>query len=592
MTRAEPKPTSPNASIASTAVGVAVNAVDGGAATATGVAANAVNAGDGARGGGARRMLLFGAGPMPGPDETGAPGVANRLWHFLRPALEAGHRALAVTLEPGAPPLADASRPRPCRAGDLAWEAVAAPVEDFKRPAALARLARAFAPDAVAGVGTLQAAATACAVVGDRPVWADLFGDPLAEIQAKASLLGGAADPDEHLFVWELMTRVLQRADAFSTVSRRQRDALLGQLLLMGMTDGQVAADPGRHPAAAPTLEGLVHCMPCGLAGFRSPRPAPDAPARARWRSERGLPADARVALWSGGFNAWADPATLVAAVERAMNDDPRLWLVATGGGLPGYLNGVHGEARRLAAASRHAGRMRLEGWLRLEEAEGWAAMADVALLADRPCAETRLGARNRLLTLAVARCPIAATLGTEVVEEMAAGGALRAVPAGDAEALAMAIDALLADPKAARAQAERAIDFCERHYRFDATAGPFLRFIEAAGAPAGADAAANASAGGGTDAKTRSGIGAATGDDERGSAPGGSGLENRLDSVDHGQASDPASAAEVIADCLDLDRRRAELAELARYRAGRLHRLRHWIRRLGSEIPKRPPTP
>ena len=333
-----------------------------------------------------------------------------------------------------------------------------------------------------------------------------------------------------------MMLDVLLRADAFSTVSRRQRDALLGQLLLMGMTDAQVAGGARGGDEDPATLHDLIHVMPCAMESFPETVARRAGAERSAWLAAHDLPRDAEVALWSGGFNAWVDPATLVRGAEHAMQRRPRLHCVLTGGALPGYLDAVYDELLRAVEASPMRGRFHPLGWVALEDAERWIAAADVGLMVDRPCAETRLGARNRLLSFAAGGCPIVATCGTEVVEEMAAVGALRSVPTGDAEALANAIVAVLETPDRGASMARIALDYCHRHYTFEAAGGPLLRFIERAEAPDGA-----------------------TGDFS---------------------PDQTESAAEWVARYIDPRTRREEWAELARYRAGRLARLRRWLTR------------
>lgn len=449
------------------------------------------------------------------------------------PATSACSSRLSPRLPDSIPP-PPPPQPEPCRRGDLAWQCVRLRAEDCLQPprrAKIAELIRAFDPDLLAGAGTLLPSATACAVAGARPVWADLFGDPLAEIQAKADLLAGAFSLDEHLHVWRLMIEVLARADAFSTVSRRQADALLGQLGLTGRLGDPL---PPIHP------------IPCSLESLDLAEDGPAAenpsPAdRPRWLAGQGLPEDARVALCSGGFNAWVDPLTLVRGMESAMDQEPRLHLVATGGELPGYLGKVYEEFKSLARASRHAARIHPLGWLPLVEANAWMNIADLGLLVDRPCAETRLGARNRLLYYAATGCPVLASRGTEVVADMESAQSLKAFPPADAGSMAAAVIHLLRDPQAARTLGERGFTFCQFHYLFAVTAAPFLKFI------------AN---------PTR------TSQIERTGA--------------HGE-----TATAWIARYLDVSAREAEWSELVRYRADQGGRLRRFISQFRQEKKK-----
>jgi glycosyltransferase involved in cell wall biosynthesis len=473
----------------------------------------------------AARVLLLGAGPLPSADSSHAPGVANRLWNFLQPCLKAGHECLVLMLEDGTGGYREGRIAEQKARGELRWSQLALPCVDFQNPEKLKAVVAGFKPNVVVSAGTLLAGAAACELAGDAPVWVDLFGDPLAEVQAKALAGEEAMTHDEHLLVWELMLKVLLRADAFSTVSRRQKDALLGQLLLMGMSDED--AGEGR------TLFGLIHPIPCSMESFDAAQSL-TLEERGNFLTSQGMPKTAKVVLCAGGFNVWLDVKTMARAVEIAMERCPGMWFVATGGGLPGYLAGVYREFQDLVEASPVKGRMRVMDWLPLAEAEKWARAADVGLMIDRDCAETRLGARNRLLSLAAARCPIVATRGTEVVEEMEAGDALAARGAGDVEGLARAIEALVIGKEEAAKMAARSLKFCDANYCFDVTARPFLEFVERAAV--------------------------------------GAGREESL-------MKDDETVAQWVARYVDPATRRSEWEELAKFRSGKWNKLKGWVK-------------
>lgn len=467
-----------------------------------------------------RRLAVLGAGPLPKTGAIAAPGVANRLWNFLQPAASASHDCLMISIEADAPRLTPDAPPalETASRGETTWQTLRVRPEDCLAPTHLKKAIDAFDPDLLAGAGTLLAGATACAIAGERPVWVDLFGDPLAEIQAKAEVLGREAMPtDDLLQVWRLMLRVLLRADAFSTVSRRQAHALQGQLLMVGRD--------GRPP---------ILTMPCALESldiFIKPKAA----TQTALFEAHGIPADARIALMAGGFNAWVDPALLVAGCEKAMDENPDLHLVTTGGALAGYLGRVYEDFIALAGKSPHRGRIHPLGWLPIQSAHEWLQLADLALMIDRLCVETRLGARNRLLYHAAARCPIVASRGTEVVADMESAGALAAIDAGDADALAQAISEQLEERLAGRDEpspmGDRAYEFCDQFYCFASTSAGFLAFLA---------------------------------DPER--------LDGRLP----GSELPPSPTAQAwIAHYMDVDRREREWAELDEHRLGRWGRLK-----------------
>lgn len=472
-----------------------------------------------------RRIAFFGAGPLPERFSAHAPGVANRLWNLLQPALAAGCECLVISIENDVPALGGdggGGEIEPQEWGDRTWQKVRVTAEDCLDPQRLGPLLRNFAPDLCVGAGTLLAAWTACAAAGDRPVWADLFGDPLAEIQAKAALLQADFSSDELIQVWRLETDVLRRADAVSVVTRRQTDALLGQLALTGRLAGNTLDQSGGEALLG--ARAMIHTIPCGVErmDFLEALPSPERLDREGWLLHHGLPEDALVALWSGGFNAWVDVPTLVHGLEEAMEREPRLHLVVTGGALTGYLDQVYESFLALVMNSKMAQRIVALGWRPLDEAHYWLRLADVGLMVDRPCAETRLGARNRLLYYAAARCPVAATRGSEVVEEMEEAGALAALDPGDPRALARTLHLLLNDTDLRRGLGALSYRFCEDNYLFERTARSFLRFVAS----------------------------------PRRTAPRGGG-------------------AEWIGHFLDFDARQADAAELARYRMGRLARLK-----------------
>ena len=67
-----------------------------------------------------------------------------------------------------------------------AWTAAR---ERFDAGSWLPDLVEAFAPDVLVGASALPSR-RAVELAGDRPVWIDLFGDPMAEGQAKAAVVG------------------------------------------------------------------------------------------------------------------------------------------------------------------------------------------------------------------------------------------------------------------------------------------------------------------------------------------------------------------------------------------------------------------
>jgi glycosyltransferase involved in cell wall biosynthesis len=367
-------------------------------------------------------VLLVGYAPF---DDSATRRYAGqfRTWQVLAGLRAAGLEVVVLggkipgTFAAGAPPWLETEA--------LGARVIAAPMRQLEGGRAIRQLVRSLAPSCLASAGSTPAAC-ACAFAGELPVWADLHGDPIAEGQAKAAVF---AD-DQYLaaYAWRSWT-CLRRADAFSTVSRRQRLATLGQLGVAGRLN--------RHTFGAD----LVSVVP--TVGEPLP-PAAGPPLRGRV-----VPADAFVVLWLGGWNTWADAATAFAGSERAMSACPRVHLVATGGAIEGHDERTYGGFVERVAGSAYRDRYHLVGWLSPGEVAQALAETSVAIVADRHCAETELGCRSRIATALAAGVPAVATAGVELLADAAAAGAARLASSGDAAALGDAIVELANDPSA-----------------------------------------------------------------------------------------------------------------------------------------------
>ncbi|MEO1370619.1 MAG: glycosyltransferase, partial [Acidobacteriota bacterium] len=195
---------------------------------------------------GRRRFLVLGWGPLPVEDATMHFAPGGRTWQLAAALAGDGHQVVVATARmPGSgdAPADEDAPPRRLEHGLLHYRFER---EHFEEPGALAVLADAFQPDAVvaaAPVPCLQAVRMGV----DVPIWADLFGDPMSEAQAKTIVDGG-----EHLSAYmQLLHAVLDRADFFSAVSERQQWALIGQLGLAGRLNAAVGGTA------------LVQTIPC-----------------------------------------------------------------------------------------------------------------------------------------------------------------------------------------------------------------------------------------------------------------------------------------------------------------------------------------
>jgi len=375
------------------------------------------------------RVLLIGTGPLPddGPRELGFPQLRAR--QFLLPLLAAGHEVLAVLFvrrDVPSPQEEDAvqravPRTLTVHGQPRSYEYAVVRPDEPGRFLRVRDLRREFAPDVIVTAGPFLPMAAGARAAGDEPLWVDVPGDPMCEAQAKA-LRSGSTDPIHRYR--QMLGQALARGDRFSVISGAQRGSLIGALGFAGRLTGDAAGDELVHVARG-SVEGLqTH-------GDTLPEAFPD------------LPDDALTVLFCGGYNNWLDGDTLLSGLLGAMDREPRLHLVSTGGALPGHDESTYHAFRDGAMASAHSARFHFLGWVPLETLPGVFARSWLSLSMDRPCYEAEFGARTRILESLERGVPVCTTDLCELTHELAAANLIHVVPVGDADALADKLAAL-----------------------------------------------------------------------------------------------------------------------------------------------------
>ena len=192
--------------------------------------------------------------------------------------------------------------------------------------------------------------------------------------------------------------------DAFSTVSDAQRWALIGELGLAGRLNSLTNGVD------------LVHTIPCG---------AEEDDYRHEERVLRGIDVDDDdfVVLWSGGFNTWTDVDTMFGALSVAMDRDPSIRFVATGGQIDGHDELTYPRFVDLIESSPHRDRFTLKGWIPRELVPNYYFEADVGINCEKDIYEVRLGSKHRILDWSRAALPVVTTRVTELSEAVEADG-------------------------------------------------------------------------------------------------------------------------------------------------------------------------
>lgn len=364
------------------------------------------------------RLLVVGVGPRPaaGQSQVFAPGL--RLHTMTAVALAAGHEVHVLeALFPGVttevdPPVGVASHQ-------------VVPLDVVALTQLIDAAAERLNPDAlVVLTDGVALAAARCRWHG--PLYVDYNGHPMAERQMQ----GAVHENDDSLAAqWAFVLPVLLRADRFATCSRAQRLALIGEL------------------GAA----GRINARTCGhelVDVLRPPLPFDEEfrPTRPGFLRGGHVAPDARIILFTGGYNTWLDEELLFEAVERTLAHDPRALYVSTGGEIRGHVSRVFQRFRARVEASPHRDRYRFLGWLDHADYVDCCLEADVGVMTDRWTLEGELGCRNRLYGWLWGGMRAVATDLAEIVHaELGPAGLVSGTPTGDVEGFAGALGRELA---------------------------------------------------------------------------------------------------------------------------------------------------
>ncbi|MCX7045786.1 MAG: hypothetical protein NTX50_09935 [Candidatus Sumerlaeota bacterium] len=468
------------------------------------------------------RLLLLGCSPLPCERERVARGPGLRAWQFLKPLRRAGHdvRFMALRNESDyrleVPPIV-----RHHLEDGFSYEALK--VDFFCDPKLLIAQQDDWRPDAVLGVGSVMPAhiAVLAADLAGCPSWADFFGDPLAELQARDAVEHNPAIADrDRLHVGRMMTRILARADRVSVLMRRHEDAVLGQLGFVGRLN--------RHTVGYK----MTCCIPCGvdldsqtiddlrltnddsrtgiddlrltihdsrtgiddlrltnddsqseIVNLQSGNRKPETENRKLETENRKPKTENRkpfTLCLGGSFNTWMDIETLADGLQRAMRRCERIRLCVTGGGMAGYSERLYNDFVARMTASGLIERCDLHGWVPNEAVLAIHAGCQAGLNVDRWTLEGVFGSRNRVIQWLHAGLPVITSLMTEVTEDLAAAGGVIPFQMGDAESLASAILDAAEHPERLSESLQRGREYVRRHYNLDETVRDVLAWAAA----------------------------------------------------------------------------------------------------------------
>ena len=304
-------------------------------------------------------------------------------------------------------------------------------------------------------------------VSSGRPVCIDMYDPTHLENLEPVGVAGGEEHRGAVAHQVSVINDDLRHGDFFLCASERQRDFWMGSLVALGRVN------PTTYEAD-PTLRNLIDVVPFGL---DPTPPVADAGGSVLRRAFPDIGPDDPVLLWGGGVYNWFDPVSLLYAVGLLRVRRPAVRLVFLGMQHPNpeipamrVATELRSESDRLGLTGRHV--FFNLGWVPYEERGAYLLDADIGVSTHLAHVETHFSFRTRVLDYLWAGLPAVLTGGDMLSEEMAAAGLAATVPPGDPEAIASAIDRLLASPPARAAVA----DFGAR-YRWDRVAGPLMSF-------------------------------------------------------------------------------------------------------------------
>ncbi len=402
-----------------------------------------------------KKVLVVGAAPLPFENArmNFAPGA--RTWQFSRSLADAGHSVcLAAIRIPGGyddgEPLVEEAR----RGKVLIYRL---DPQAFHYPGVLDGLVAAYEPDLLVGAAT-SPSLRAAELARGRRVWVDLFGDPMAEAQARAA---GFTEGDQLTAYRDLLVTVLERGDAFSAVSDRQRYAAIGQLGLVGRLSRLTAGQE------------LVHTVPCCILEPGDRPPIGEHPQEIDEIDDRDF-----VVLWSGGFNTWCDVDTLVEGLEEAMETDPSIRLVSTGGEITGHDDSTYQRFTESVARSRFRDRFVVKGALSAQEAASWRARANLGVVTERELYERVLGSSGRVASWLEDGLPFVCAECSELGAIVAAEGLGKTYQTGDAGDLARVIIEAAGEREELQARADRSRRRALAKWGVPETTEPLRRWV------------------------------------------------------------------------------------------------------------------
>ncbi len=402
-----------------------------------------------------KRIVLFGHSPLPIENSQRTYALSKRTWQFVKPLIDHGYQVCLVAFRlPKAYSFKLADQTLQINENFIYYNLSNHMIYDFEY---LQRIIDTFKPNYCIGITTLPSSILSQLDIS-MPFWADLYGSILAESQIKASTFNDDLHFDYFL---NLEQTVLRRADKISTVSDKQRLAVIGELGLMGRLNSKSAGYE------------FIHSIPAATDNTRF------TPTSTVIRG-RLVESHAFIILYSGGYNTWTDIDTLFHGLVGAMAKNSTIHFVSTGGQIEGHDEQTYQKFVELIENSDYKERFHLCGWVEFDVLHNFYLESDLGIISDKVCYEAELGSRTRLLDWLRSELPAIVNPISELTYNLVEQGVAFGFPAGDANALTSLLIHLVSNPQYIKHAKIKTRDVLLDQYSIPVTMKPLIRWLEA----------------------------------------------------------------------------------------------------------------
>ena len=320
-----------------------------------------------------KKVVILGSSPLPfeNTPKTSASGI--RTWYFAQAAKEENCQVLILGYRIPFSYEEDLPETKFIQKNGIDYYSISG--ELFEDKNWMKEKISQFDPDCIVGVNTHPSSVAANFSI-DIPFWADLNGSVMAEAQAKSYVY----DDNKYLeHFFKMESKVLGKADVFSVVSEPQGFSLVGELGIWGRLNKNSM-------------------------GYRFVRVIPNTSENKKYKHTKNVIRNVLakesdfVILYSGGYNTWTDVDTLFYGLQKAMEKNPKIVFVSTGGQIEGHDELTYKHFRDLVESSKFKDRFHFLGWVPNNDLPNYYLEADLAINSDKFCYEALLGARTRIM--------------------------------------------------------------------------------------------------------------------------------------------------------------------------------------------------